>query len=133
MSKLEKLAGLDPVENNRNFLGSSPSGATNWSISSTDRMHRYERWGEVSITSQTTKLKIMKYTEIVLRGDNVVRKISVDEVNAYYSVGYDGKSYKFVVPLNDVGSTKLLDEDKTTYFARWIRKSLEANLFVEIV
>jgi len=75
----------------------------------------------------------MKYTDIVLRGDKTVKKVSEDEFNAYYSVIFEGKKYKFVVPFNDIGEAKLLEENKTVYFARWIRKSIETNLFTEIV
>ena len=74
----------------------------------------------------------MKYTDIVLRGDKTVKKVNVDEHNAYYSVVFEEKKYKFVVPLDDIGEAKLLDEDKTVYFARWIRKSIENNFFTEI-
>lgn len=75
----------------------------------------------------------MKYTDIVLRGDKTVKKVNIDERSAYYSVVFEGKKYKFVVPLDDVGESSLLDEDKTVYFARWIRRSIESNLFNEIV
>lgn len=73
-----------------------------------------------------------KYTDVILRGDKMVKKIDQDENNAYYSVGYEGKTYKFKVPFNDIGEAKLLQEDKSAYFARWIRKSMEVNEFVEI-
>ena len=73
-----------------------------------------------------------KYTDVVLRGDKMVKKISQDEKNAYYSVGYEGKTYKFTVPFADIGEAKLLDEDKSVYFARWIRKALDVNEFIEI-
>lgn len=73
-----------------------------------------------------------KYTDIVLRGDKMVKKINQDEKNAYYSVGYEGKTYKFTVPFSDIGEAKLLEEDKSVYFARWIRKSMELNELIEI-
>ena len=73
-----------------------------------------------------------KYTDVILRGDKMVKKISQDEKNAFYSVGYNSKTYKFKVPLEDVGEGKLLDEDKSSYFARWIRKSMDVNEFIEI-
>ena len=73
-----------------------------------------------------------KYTDLVLRGDKMVKKINQDEKNAFYSVGYEGKIYKFRVPLDDVGEGKLLEQDKTTYFARWINKSMQTNEFIEI-
>ena len=73
-----------------------------------------------------------KYTDVILRGDKMVKKINQDEKNAFYSVGYEEKTYKFRVPLDDVGEGKLLNEDKSTYFARWIRKSMEENEFLEI-
>ena len=74
-----------------------------------------------------------KYTDIVLRGDKMVKKVNQDEINAYYSVGYEGNTYKFTVPFSDIGEAKLLDEDKSIYFARWIRKSMELNQFVQII
>lgn len=73
-----------------------------------------------------------KYTDVVLRGDKMVKKIDQDEKNAYYSVGYEEKTYKFTVPFSDIGEDKLLEEDKSIYFARWIRKSMELNQFVEV-
>ena len=62
----------------------------------------------------------------------MVTKINQDEKNAYYSVGYEGKNYRFIVPLDDIGEAKLLEQDKSIYFARWIRKSMEINEFKEI-
>ena len=73
-----------------------------------------------------------KYTDVILRGDKMVKKINQDEKNAYYSVGYEGKTYKFTVPFDDIGEAKLLDADKSIYFARWIRKSMDVNQFTEI-
>lgn len=74
-----------------------------------------------------------KYTDVVLRGDKMVKKTKQDEKNAYYSVGFEGKVYEFVVGLDDIGEAKLLDEDKAIYFARWIRKSIETNVFKELI
>ena len=44
---------------------------------------------------------------------------------------FEGKKYKFTVPFNDIGEAKLLEEDKSVYFARWIRESMKTNEFLE--
>ena len=45
----------------------------------------------------------------------------------YYSVPFEGLTYLFPVPLDDIGDATLLNEDKAMLFMRYIRKALKNN------
>ena len=55
----------------------------------------------------------------------------------YYNV-YDpnetptGEVYQFTVPLEDIGSSTLLRNDKAITFMRWIRKAQESGELIKI-
>lgn len=73
----------------------------------------------------------MKYTDVVKR--NTVKMVSVTSNFATYQIGFDGNIYQFDVPLNDIGTGTLKVEDNAMYFSRWIRKSMEDNMFVKVL
>ena len=72
----------------------------------------------------------MKYTDIVKR--NTVTMVSVTANFATYQIVYEGTTYQFDVPLNDIGTGTLKVNDNAMYFSRWIRKSIEDNMLVSI-
>lgn len=46
----------------------------------------------------------------------------------FYYICTDGENkYRFSVPLNDIGSGCLMNNDKAVMFMRYIRKSIESN------
>ncbi len=69
----------------------------------------------------------MKLLEIVK--DNKVVFDSLRAGIAYYTVTVDNVSWRFPVPLSDIGDATLLKEDKAIIFMRYIRKSIENNEF----
>lgn len=57
----------------------------------------------------------------------------------YYNIIYnppelfgDMIKYQFSVPLDDIGTSKLLREDKAIIFMRWIRKAIEDKTLIKI-
>lgn len=47
----------------------------------------------------------------------------------FYEVVVDGKSYRFPISLEDLGTTTLLAEHKAITLMRYIRKALEDHTF----
>ena len=45
----------------------------------------------------------------------------------YYTVTSEEKTYRFPVPLDDIGDATLLAEDKAILFMRYIRKAINSN------
>ena len=58
--------------------------------------------------------------------------VSVTANFATYQIVYEGTTYQFDVPLNDIGTGTLKVNDNAMYFSRWIRKSIEDNMLVSI-
>ncbi len=52
----------------------------------------------------------------------------------YYSVAHKMtlERFQFQVPLDDIGSATLFNRDKSIFFMRWIRKSIQDGTFVKI-
>lgn len=72
----------------------------------------------------------MKLLEIVK--DNKVTFDFMRAGIAYYNVIVDNLSYRFPVPLEDVGDATLMKEDKAIIFMRYIRKAIENNEFHKV-
>ena len=72
----------------------------------------------------------MKYTDVVKR--NTVKMVSVSASFATFKIDFDGSTFQFDVPLNDIGTGTLKVEDNAMYFSRWIRKSMEDGQFLKI-
>jgi hypothetical protein len=70
----------------------------------------------------------MKLLEIVK--DNNVTFDFMRAGTAYYNVIVDNLSYRFPVPLEDIGDATLMKEDKAIIFMRWIRASIINNTLV---
>lgn len=60
----------------------------------------------------------MKTIEMV-KGKRV-KFIKYKKGNLYYSI--IGLNFEFPVPINDIGDAEFLDEDKASYFMRYINK-----------
>ena len=73
----------------------------------------------------------MKLLDIVK--NNVVKFDFLRAGIAYYKVNINNESYRFPVPLNDIGDASLLSEDKAIIFMRFIRKSIDSNQFHKII
>jgi len=50
---------------------------------------------------------------------NVIHRITLD-------------TYQFQVPIEDIGTATLFAIDKSIFFMRWIRKSIENKTFIKI-
>ena len=72
----------------------------------------------------------MKYTDVVKR--NTVKMVSVSASFATFQINFEGSTYQFDVPLNDIGTGTLKVEDNAMYFSRWIRKSMEDGVFIKV-
>ena len=72
---------------------------------------------------------MIKYTEVV-KGCPEVNIVGVTKSTAYYSIMWQDALHQFEVPLEELGATMLLAKDKSLIFARYIRKSIEAGVFV---
>ena len=44
---------------------------------------------------------------------------------------YTGEDYTFIVPLSDIGTSRLKSSDRAIFFMRWIRKSIEDGTFIK--
>lgn len=66
--------------------------------------------------------------------NNTVRFLRYRQGMAYYSVHVpnDG-DYLFPVPLNDIGSATLQQEDKAIVFMHYIREAIENGTFVRAI
>ena len=67
-------------------------------------------------------------TELVK--NNSVNFHSYRAGNFYYDIAYGDSpqtTYRFTVPLEDIGDATLQCSDKALLFMRWIRKALETN------
>ena len=62
--------------------------------------------------------------------DNVVRFSYFRNNELYYTVKYNDQEYIFNVPIEDVGTAKLMHLDKAMLFMRWIRKAIDNGTFV---
>lgn len=61
--------------------------------------------------------------------DNKVVFSNYSEGNLNYVVTVNGQKYTFPVPISDTGGGVFNAEDKATFFTRWIRKAIEADVF----
>ena len=50
----------------------------------------------------------------------------------YYHIQYDGVTYEFTVPLEEVGNATIGRTEKAMPFMRWIRKALEENTLIKL-
>lgn len=50
----------------------------------------------------------------------------------YYTVEVGGRSYRYSIPLDDVGNGTLPFMEKAITHMRWIRKALESNELVKV-
>ena len=48
----------------------------------------------------------------------------------YYNIQVEGEAFSFPVPIEDVGDATFLKQDKAIIMMRYIRKALEAGVFV---
>ena len=64
------------------------------------------------------------YINSLVRDNKKVRFVSYREGHFIYSCE-DG--FQFTVPLSDLGTSTLLNEDKALLFLRYIRKQIEIN------
>lgn len=64
--------------------------------------------------------------------NNTVRLDSYRQGQLYYNVDFEGATYQFTVPIDDVGAATMPKEDKALYYMRWIKPSIEQNTFVKI-
>jgi hypothetical protein len=74
-----------------------------------------------------------KLTEIV-KGTTSVFSHAIAGV-LYYVVEANGTKYQFPIDMNDkndVGTATFLNEEKTIFFMRYIRKAMDNNEFIEI-
>ncbi len=72
----------------------------------------------------------MKLLEIVK--DNKVVFEFLRAGIAYYKVNVNEESWRFPVPLDDIGEATLLNEDKAIIFMRYIRKAINENQFHKV-
>lgn len=70
----------------------------------------------------------MNLTEIVK--NNVVKFSNYRAGYLYYNVTVIDRTYKFPVPIEDIGDATFLNEDKAIIFMRYIRKAIDDNTFV---
>jgi hypothetical protein len=73
-------------------------------------------------------MKDIDITELVK--NNRVYFSYLRQGTVYYKINYKLKEYIFPVPLDDVGTATLLNEEKAIHFMRWLRKSIEDKTFV---
>jgi len=64
--------------------------------------------------------------------NNTVKFIYYKKGIFYYSILFEGETYQFPVPIEDIGDATLPFLDKAITFMRWIRKSLEDNTFQKL-
>lgn len=64
--------------------------------------------------------------------NNTVQFDSFRQGFFYYNIQYNGNTYQFTVPLEDIGTATMLATDKAIAFMRWIRKSMADNTFIKI-
>lgn len=69
----------------------------------------------------------MKLLEIVK--DNKVTFDFLRAGIAYYNIIVDNITYRFPIPLEDIGEATLLKEDKAIIMMRYIRKAISNNEF----
>lgn len=60
------------------------------------------------------------------------REVKIETKGALLKDTITYTKYQFPVPLEDVGTATLLNEDKAILYMRWIRKSLEDNTLTKI-
>lgn len=72
----------------------------------------------------------MNLTELVK--NNTVRLDSYRQGNLYYNIDFDGDTYQFTVPIDDVGTATMPREDKALYYMRWIKPSIKDNTLIKI-
>ena len=70
----------------------------------------------------------MNLTEIVK--NNIVKFSHYRAGYLYYNVTVIDRTYKFPVPIEDIGDATFLNEDKAIIFMRYIRKAIDDNTFV---
>jgi hypothetical protein len=73
-------------------------------------------------------MKAIDITELVR--NNKVYFSYLRQGSAFYKVSYKMKDYTFPVPLDDIGTATLLNEDKAIFYMRWIRKAVDDKTFV---
>lgn len=75
--------------------------------------------------------------------DNYVKFDSYRQGYFYYNVekvvdnensptGQCIEKYQFTVPIGDIGTATLLNQDKAITFMRWIRKAIQDNTLIKI-
>lgn len=70
-----------------------------------------------------------------VRKDNKVKFDSYRAGFFYYTVELnkgDGGMYSFQIPIEDIGTATLFAEDKSVFFMRWIRKSIEDKTLIKL-
>ena len=82
---------------------------------------------EIQIPNTEIKHILPSIKEIIK--DNVVKFSHLRAQVAYYNVKVLDKTYVFPVPLEDIGVSTLLAQDKAITFMRWIRRSIDGNEF----
>lgn len=72
----------------------------------------------------------MNITQLIK--NNVVTFQSYRKGFMYYEIKFEGCTYQFPVPLDDIGDATLLSQDKAIIFMRYIRKAIANNELVKI-
>lgn len=63
-------------------------------------------------------------TSDIIKASKFSKFVSYREGNFIYETD---QGYQFTIPLDDISGATLLNEDKTIFFMRWIRKQVELS------
>ncbi len=72
----------------------------------------------------------MKITDIIK--NNTVKYESFRQGFFYYTIDFQGETFQFTIPLDDIGTATMPKEDKAIYYMRWIKPALTENTFVKV-
>lgn len=70
----------------------------------------------------------MKLVELIK--NNVVHFEHYRKGHLYYSIDYEGESFIFSVPIDEIGDATFLKKDKAMMFMRYIKKAQKEGTFV---
>lgn len=129
MSKLAKLAGLEPVENIDTLPVRVRLGAQIWHGLLEKDFHSYRKLNEFDSHACYQKIKEMEMERIVeIVKNNVARLTHAIGGVLFYKIETDKMVYVFSVDMNDkddVGNARFELEHKAIHLTRYLNKAID--------